>query len=893
MYNILKSHRALGITAALLMIALFMPSWAVPAEDEAVTLQQRGIQRVEAYRDHFRKTGDDKALLPELDLGDEELRVSAERFAERNEWAAAALSRIELGNSMRFRDRWSEAIGFYRQGYDLAKRAGNAAYQAKARIGEARTQMVSSHDLGAAGIALSEAIALSARVSDQKIRFDALELRGELEADQGNLAGAFDSCSRALAVAQEAQDATQLYYGFFCRARVYQKRAEQCNYQREFDPCYEALNLATADHQRARDSAKQQGFEFLAGIMEKSINDLVPLLRQSIDSAKRQREVMLTAPLFNPKTAKNVFVHEHFIWADFEKSNIEELKAMEVPTDLATVQSLSHTLIRESHMEAMTTSLPSYLQKMRQQCIGLGAGMATCEDARTEFIRAEILHMQGQFDAALAAYLKAVDLLEKDRGRLRDERDRRLFLEDKINFYYYPIQHLLSRRRHAEAFDLLQRSRSRALAELLSSREIALAEPRARELNARLLALRAEITSAQSELFTDSSLGVTDANHAKITEDVNHLRDLEKRQDAVITDSGASAPKLGELIGAKPPERISLESLQQLAARERFDVLQYLLLNDQVVVWWIGANGSQARVVFLPRSVAMAKVKALRDSLECKHCSTLPAFNEEIARQLFLFLIQPVRQYIQSDHLVILPHDVLHQLPFQVLIDPDDGKFLGEKFRLSYAPSATILANLAPVGSISKGQLLAAYDPTISTNVGDQGEIATITKLYRGRNQVIENPTEAVIRRQVEGANFVHLSVHGKFNAEEPLLSYLKLKPEGADDGRLTAAEMFGLPLDKTRLVVLSACEAGELTVTNANETLGMIRGLLYAGANALVLSGWSVESQSTALWMETFYRTVQTAPASEAARQALLAVKAKPEYRHPYYWAAFQLVGR
>jgi hypothetical protein len=219
--------------------------------------------------------------------------------------------------------------------------------------------------------------------------------------------------------------------------------------------------------------------------------------------------------------------------------------------------------------------------------------------------------------------------------------------------------------------------------------------------------------------------------------------------------------------------------------------------------------------------------------------------------------------------------------------------FLGEKFWLSYAPSATILAGMKPVGPITEGRLLAAYNPGIGANQGDQGEITTITALYPDRNEVIENPTKAAIRRQVAGTDLVHLSVHGRFKANESLLSYLQLKPEGADDGKLIAAEMFGLPLDKTRLMVLSACETGESTVTNANETLGMIRALLYAGANTLILSWWEVEAQSTALWMETFHRTIRTAPATEAARQALLAVKAKPEYRHPYYWAAFQLVGR
>lgn len=104
---------------------------------------------------------------------------------------------------------------------------------------------------------------------------------------------------------------------------------------------------------------------------------------------------------------------------------------------------------------------------------------------------------------------------------------------------------------------------------------------------------------------------------------------------------------------------------------------------------------------------------------------------------------------------------------------------------------------------------------------------------------------------------------------------------------------MFGLPLQQARLVVLSACESGEAEVTRANETLGMVRALLYAGANALVLSRWRVDADSTALWMESFYRAAQTAPLAEAARRAFIVVKERPEYRHPFYWAAFQFVGR
>ena len=72
-----------------------------------------------------------------------------------------------------------------------------------------------------------------------------------------------------------------------------------------------------------------------------------------------------------------------------------------------------------------------------------------------------------------------------------------------------------------------------------------------------------------------------------------------------------------------------------------------------------------------------------------------------------------------------------------------------------------------------------------------------------------------------------------------------------------------------------------------------MVRGLLYAGANNLLLSSWQVQSGATALWMEAFYKAAQTNSPSEAARLALVAVKARPEYRDPYFWGPFLFTGK
>jgi CHAT domain-containing protein len=125
------------------------------------------------------------------------------------------------------------------------------------------------------------------------------------------------------------------------------------------------------------------------------------------------------------------------------------------------------------------------------------------------------------------------------------------------------------------------------------------------------------------------------------------------------------------------------------------------------------------------------------------------------------------------------------------------------------------------------------------------------------------------------------------------MLSYLSLGRSGSGDGRLTAAEMFGLPLDGNRLVVLSACETGRAEATHANELMGMARALIFAGAGALVSSHWEVDSAATAEWMKVFYAEAANRPLAEAARTALRQLKSRPEYQHPYYWAAFTLIGR
>jgi CHAT domain-containing protein len=529
--------------------------------------------------------------------------------------------------------------------------------------------------------------------------------------------------------------------------------------------------------------------------------------------------------------------------------------------------------------------IPEEVVEQTQDFLKFAPGEAT---AWRFHLEGSLLEAQGDNDAALAAYLKAIKVLEADRSTLHKEQSRGAFLEDKISFYYQPVLHLLERRQLGEAFELLERSRSRALVDLLATKSLSLARPPERERYAELRQIEGDIALCQRELFNWKLLGTRVKMHyacpAKSIAEIEHeIQDLEDKRRRLLKE----APMLQELTVA-PPALASLQQLQHSMRQEDYEVLQYLTLDGALILWHISSDAVQVKSVFLPKSELIKKVEALHESLSDREVE----FPEQIARELFLFLIQPVLSGIRSEHLIIIPHEDLYYIPFQVLQDPSNNKYLGEQFRISYAPSATILLGLSKAGSIAGQKLLAVADPTMDAA---RQEVTTIAKLYPDRHKVVSDVLvqEADLKVWVADYDLLHLSIHGEFTPEEPLLSHLKLAEGGQDDGNLTAAEMFGLPLERTRLAVLSACETGQSEATHANEVMGMIRALLYAGAKTLILSSWKVDAASTALWMEVFYQNAQTQSMSEAARLALTAVKNHPRYRHPYYWGPFVMIGK
>jgi CHAT domain-containing protein len=819
-------------------------------------LQKSGSVRIDRWTDHVRHTGDAKSALSELAAAQSELKASYDLFLERQDFAGASWSAFKMGDIQRLQHQLGQAITIYKSAIELAKRANRTDYQTEALARLAFSEL----ETGATDAAeehIHEALRLGANCGNKNFYFEALDVASEAEVKRGNLAAASENLDRALAMSAEI-DKKQLYLGYGDRGEIYYQLAMKCDYQKNYDVCYRSLEMARADYGKAIVLSRELGYDFIAETFQTIVNGM-DVRKALIQKTQKGDQNVLETKMFSPEAPKDVLVTERFAFGALDPQAIALL-------------------------ESLVKNLKDWQAQLQQQGV-----VVTDLNARDQCLEGQLEENRGNNDAALAAFKQAGDLLEKDRRKLGDEQARGSFLEDKIDCYYRPALLLLDRKQYPEAFALFERSRSRVMADLLASRPLALGTAQERTLFSQLQTLRINIAAQQEKLFNLTGGQNRDQNLKPIVQLESQIADLQQQYDQLEARIAKQAPNLKQLTAAQP---VTLENVQRSAALEGYDVLYYVVMGDKLVLWHINGNEVQVKDVFLPHVQLIKKTTALHDSLVARRDAPEAKFDEQTSRQLFLYLIQPVLSSIKNNHLIIVPQEELNSIPFQALENPATGKYLGETFAISYAPSATVLATLENKSPLKDGRLLAVADPEIHDA---SEEVDAIGKLYPGRSKVMAQTAvnKADLKAWIGDYSVVHLSVHGTFNASDPLLSYLQFKEAPPDSGRLTAAEMFGLPLQKNSLVVLSACETGRVQATHANEILGMVRSLLYAGAGNLVLSSWEVNAGSTKLWMERFYKAGQTTPPSEAARQALIAVKSRPEYSHPFFWAPFVMTGK
>ena len=230
-------------------------------------------------------------------------------------------------------------------------------------------------------------------------------------------------------------------------------------------------------------------------------------------------------------------------------------------------------------------------------------------------------------------------------------------------------------------------------------------------------------------------------------------------------------------------------------------------------------------------------------------------------------LLEPVVAALLADgirDLVLIPAGPAAILPWAAALvrRPDDSQLtpVGELLSLSVAPSAAavVLGRERAADRLSDtraGRLLVVADPERQDAVplpGARDEARRIETAFPARVDVLVGlaaRTDAVLG-QLPNCWIAHLACHGRSEVFQPQDMRLLLS-----DGDVRLDQLLRLPELRARLVVLSACQTGQVDTTRASdEMLGMPLAFLQAGACTVVSTLWPVDDRVTAMLVGRFY---------------------------------------
>src|SRR5213079_2181608 len=149
-----------------------------------------------------------------------------------------------------------------------------------------------------------------------------------------------------------------------------------------------------------------------------------------------------------------------------------------------------------------------------------------------------------------------------------------------------------------------------------------------------------------------------------------------------------------------------------------------------------------------------------------------------------------------------------------------------------------------------------------------------------------DKATQEVLKQEGPNSRTVHIATHGYFRQDNPMFSSIRL-----GGSYLSLYELYHLKLP-VELIVLSGCATGLNVIRPGDEVVGLVRGLLQAGAQSLVLSLWDVHDRSTKEFMIAFYTRLQQGLSKPLALQGAM-IELRERCPHPYYWAPFTLIGK
>jgi CHAT domain-containing protein/Flp pilus assembly protein TadD len=507
---------------------------------------------------------------------------------------------------------------------------------------------------------------------------------------------------------------------------------------------------------------------------------------------------------------------------------------------------------------------------------------------RLAFGAGQALQSLGRATEAIAACRRAAATIESVRGRLREERFQAGYIEDKYQVYVLLVRLLLDAGKLADAFEFAERLHARSYAELVGH-----GGPRAR--SAEETALRERVRQLQQALETENGQPKDKRRSDAVQSYSRELADAERAYEDFLDDLRAADPRYASAGALTLPK---LEEVQRKLPAGT-GLLEYLVAGDRVLAFVLTARQARAQQLPIRSTDLAAKVELLRDLISRPPGEEWRGPGASLAS----LLVTPLEQrglLAGIQKLYIVPHQVLHYLPFAAL--PRAGRLMGEDYAIAYLPAAAALmeADAAPPQTGHGAKSLLALAPGRSGLKHTEEEARAVQQFFPGANLVLTgvSATEQAFKKEAPRYDVLHVATHASFNHLRPLLSAIQLEKGGSEDGELEVREILDLHL-KATLVTLSACGtamgSGYFSDMPAGDDfVGFTRAFLYAGSRSVLASLWEVDDLSTSLLMRGFYSRMGKSDKAQALAGAQQALRHDyPKYQHPYYWSAFILVGK
>jgi CHAT domain-containing protein len=360
-----------------------------------------------------------------------------------------------------------------------------------------------------------------------------------------------------------------------------------------------------------------------------------------------------------------------------------------------------------------------------------------------------------------------------------------------------------------------------------------------------------------------------------------------------------------------------IKEIQKILDKDQV-IIEYQLLQTELITFIITPTHFDIRHQLITKKVP-AEIQKLRELISVNPISVNSAevLSEFVHSSEYLYsvLISPVYDQIKNKRLIIIPHNALTQIPFEILIKKTSESkkptgfrnlnYLIEEFSIIYAYSGNLLLDKERRKRTGKGTGIFLSDFNAKTVFNDsirfpelkgaESEAHAVKKLSGGKVFKGRKSTESMFKSNAGKFLVLHIASHTLLDAVNPFLSCVLLTPKDTtEDGLLYAWEIGQMKLN-AQLVVLSGCNSGYGVLKKNEGLISLARSFLYTGVRTIAFTLWPAADQAGSAISTNFYKGIKKRLTLDVAMQAAklnFIAEADPVKAHPYFWANYIIVG-